>query len=432
MDNIDFNDIDLDNLTTYSKIKYIHPNWVSKDQKPWLEDDVLMIPLIPEGLKLEAHPNWCEINDDIISDLVIQQENAISSGATSWNEYFEMQAEKNKSTISESCSNNSNNEFPVGLQIQTHPKYSTLNQYELILQQHEALKLNCTNWTEYINIKDSVTKYTQPQKNIMFNDVKPLIPLTSCSSGSLGSLNIHKTKPYLENPDEMGAITRVKPTFTPVNKSWDSYTKEDHQTLMNLYGSNKNQSDDEDPHGKTCKPFTEKNNYWEPHAWQEHSDNEYNVGMYDHYDSDPNSDIVFIDSDEEVATYNATKKNQQETTKIIPKNSETNNENIVQILERVEEVAVVMETLSGDSKEISKEIAELNPLIADASENINEIHTEIKKINNKLANLESKLNKLTTVESKLNKLTLSMESIESMLKTLVNHYTKTNQDSQLQ
>lgn len=453
--------------TNDTKIKHVHPNWVSANQMAWMDNGVLMIPRVPDELKFEAHPGWYEIRNmpEEIPYLTIEQENAMACGAKSWEEYFEMQgAQLDKPKISGASTllqkpldfvePTDRDIFPPGLHIKEHPGYALYSYNELCIQQREAFELNCRNWAEYMSLKEFMVKSTQvPKKEEKDVPKKPaaLIPLTGVS-------NIYTSRPTQyrsETPDSMGAVTRSKADEIPAyedwdfnnmtwktyskeeikkeaalklfekfgdNKSWDSYTKEDHQAMMKIYGNHKNSnsSEDEDPRGKVHKPSSGKTNPWEAHAWPENSDEEYNVGIYDNYEADPNGDgVEFVDSDDDTKGYgealdamerNASKSSQQNSNNV----TTSTKEYVVQILERMEEVAVVAEAISGDSKEISREVAELSPLVTDTNEDVRNLRDDIKKINARL----------TAIESSLNKLAVSTTSLNSMMEIIVTHFTK--------
>jgi uncharacterized protein YoxC len=376
--------------------QYVHPSWVSPDTNPWFENDILMIPGIPPGLAFEKHPEWCKLNTkEGIAELSVEQEKAMSCGSSSWMEHFQKQdTGTNKpiisgaSTLEDSQNSLKSFEFIIPeLEIRNHPEYFSHTNDELLRQQEEAIKLNCINWEDYIALKDIDRSISQSQPMI---DKKPknLIPLTTI-------------------PDKMGAVTRKSTDLNDI--LWDMYTKEDHKTMMNLYQTNNDDSGDDDPRGKVYKPTNGKTNLWESHAWPETADNEYNVGIYDNCEiSDCDEEMQLYGDSVEVSENNNTQK-------------ETTSECIGQLVERLEEVAVVVEAISGDSKEISKEVAEYGPLLADTNEDVRNVRDDIKKINSRLS----------TIENTLSKLSISVSSLNSMMEMLVTHLTKEASESSI-
>lgn len=401
--------------------KYVHPNWVSPGLISWLEDDVMMTTILPPELDIQKHPGVFDMDYE---DLERDQEQAVACGATSWKEYFQKVDDGLAKPIPSGSST-----FPGHfisaersaidskklLNPQDHPQYFNLTLDELCEQQDEAKALQCKTWIEYLTIKNIAKT---PDKNFETYDFQHtpvqrkklhgLIPLTGNSSLKVTTFTDtpprHSKYSLNDDVDEMGAITRKKDINTIM---WDTYPNLGDA----LPSSRQPPSDEEDPRGKVYKPSSGKNNYWESHAWPEYSGDEYDVAQY--------SDVEFANSGEDYSDVldamenNKTLNEKHDETSAAT--STSTKEHVLQLADRLEEAIVAIEAIYGDTKEISREVAELTPLVTDTNEDVRTMKSEIKKLNTRLI----------SVESTLNKLELSTTSLNNMMETIVKHLTTT-------
>jgi len=158
---------------------------------------------------------------------------------------------------------------------------------------------------------------------------------------------------------------------------------------------------------KLYKSQKNKGDKWEVHAWEDDSEEDMNV-IFDRING-----VEGNISDHEFADFgnDANPWNTLETTSKSQSKPDMNREMIVQIQEKMEEIAVTVDKTATDVSELSRDMGEMLPLVSDTNEDVRSLNTEVSKLTKRV----------TTVEQSLKKLEIGIDSLNILMQIIVDH-----------